>query len=82
MADPTPYRPYQPGTQPPYDVPAYLGTTKRHPKQTPHPLPHSVTETTGPSFSAERFPPIADLTMPRRPTGAGRADHRRRYHHR
>ncbi len=56
------FRPYAPGTQPPYDVPAYLGTTKRHPKQKLHPLPHTVTETTGPAFSAGRFPPMADLT--------------------
>jgi len=64
MADPAPFRPYAPGTQPPYDVPAYLGTAKRHPKQPLHPMPHSVTETTGPRFSAERFPPTADLTKP------------------
>jgi protocatechuate 3,4-dioxygenase, beta subunit len=64
MADPAPFRPYKPGTQPPYDVPAYLGTAKRHPKQPLHPMPHTVTETTGPSFSAERFPPTADLTKP------------------
>ena len=33
MNDPTSFRPYAPGTQPPYDAPAYLGTVKRHPKQ-------------------------------------------------
>jgi protocatechuate 3,4-dioxygenase beta subunit len=64
MADPAPFRPYAPGSQPPYDVPAYLGTAKRHPKQPLHTMPHTVTETTGPSFSAERFPPTADLTKP------------------
>ena len=63
MTDPTPFRPYAPGTQPPYDAPAYLGTIKRHPKQKLHPLPHTITETTGPSFSPSRFPPLADLTM-------------------
>ncbi len=50
MADPTPFRPYAAGTQPPYDAPAYLGTIKRHPKQRLHPLPHTITETTGPVF--------------------------------
>jgi len=63
MTDPIPFRPYTPGTQPPYDAPAYLGTIKRHPKHKLHPLPHTITETTGPSFSASRFPPLADLTM-------------------
>ena len=63
MTDPTPFRPYAPGTQPPYDAPAYLGTIKRHPKQKLHPMPHTITETTGPSFSANRFPPLADMTM-------------------
>jgi protocatechuate 3,4-dioxygenase, beta subunit len=63
MPDPVPYRPVTPGTQPPYDAPAYLGTIKRHPKQRLHPIPHTVTETTGPSFSAARFPPLTDLTM-------------------
>ena len=51
MTDPVPYRPLTPGTQPPYDAPAYLGTVKRHPKQKLHALPHTITETTGPSFS-------------------------------
>ena len=63
MTDPEAYRPLAPGTQPPYDAPAYLGTIKRHPKQKLHSLPHTITETTGPSFSASRFPPLADLTM-------------------
>ena len=63
MLDPTPFRPYAPGTQPPYDAPAYRGTIKRHPKQKLHPLPHTVTETTGPGFSAGQFPPLADMTM-------------------
>src|SRR5215469_2732377 len=63
MAEPTPFRPYTPGTQPPYDAPAYLGTVKRHPKQKLHPMPQTVTETTGPRFSSNRFPPLADLTI-------------------
>jgi protocatechuate 3,4-dioxygenase beta subunit len=48
MPDPTQFRPYAPGTQPPYDAPAYRGTIKRHPKQKLHSLPHTITETTGP----------------------------------
>ena len=62
MNDPTSFRPYAPGTQPPYDAPAYLGTVKRHPKQKLHPMPQTITETTGPSFSPSHFPPLVDLT--------------------
>ena len=45
-----------------HDAPAYLGTTRRL-RSRLHPLPHTVTETTGPSFSASRFPRPANLTM-------------------
>lgn len=62
MGDTIDFRPYAPGTQPPYDLPGYLGTHKRHPKHAPHKMPPTITETTGPSFSAERFPPTDDLT--------------------
>ena len=62
MADALPFRPYAPGTQPPYDAPAYLGTVKRHPKHRLHPMPHTITETTGPSFTPAHFAPLADLT--------------------
>ena len=62
MSDPVAYRPHSPGTQPPYDVPAYRGTTRRHPKQALHKLPQTVTETSGPRFSPAHFPPSADLT--------------------
>jgi protocatechuate 3,4-dioxygenase beta subunit len=63
MSDPIPFRPTSPGSQPPYDVPGYLGTRKRYPKQKPHPMPQTVTETTGPTFSPERFAAIEDLTI-------------------
>ncbi len=62
MADLAEFRAHVQGSQPPYDVPGYLGTHKRHPKQKLHKLPQTVTERTGPRFSAERFPPTADLT--------------------
>jgi len=62
MSDPIPFRPYRPGTQPEYDTPAYGSTHKRHPKQALHPLPQTVTETTGPRFSPLRFAPSEDLT--------------------
>ena len=63
MSDPIAYRPHSPGTQPPYNVPAYQGTAKRYPKHALHPLPPTITETTGPAFAATRFPPIEDLTI-------------------
>ena len=63
MSDPVGFRPYAPGTQPSYDVPGYLGTAKRHPKQALHPMPHTITETTGPHFSPARFPVSEDLTI-------------------
>jgi len=56
-------RPNAPMTQPPYDVPAYGSSHKRHPMQKPVSLPHTVTETSGPGFSPERFPPTADLSV-------------------
>lgn len=62
MSDPVPFRPYAEGTQPPLDVPAYLGTTKRHPLRKPHRIPQTVTELTGPVFSQTLFPPSIDLT--------------------
>ncbi len=62
MADTSPFRPAAPGTQPPYDVPAYLGTRKRHPLQPLHRLDQTITETTGPRFTPAQFPPNADLS--------------------
>ena len=63
MTDPVPFRPCAPGSQPNNDAPAYMGTIKRHPNQVPHRILHTVTETTGPSFSPAHFPPRDDLTM-------------------
>ena len=62
MSDPVAFRPYATGSQPPYDVPAYRGTTKRHPMHALHKLPHTITETSGPHFSPARFPASVDLT--------------------
>jgi protocatechuate 3,4-dioxygenase beta subunit len=57
------FRPPAAGTQPDYDVPAYGSTVKRHPRQALLRVPHTVTEATGPHFSASRFPPTADLSV-------------------
>src|SRR5438309_10501318 len=58
-----PFRPYAPGTQPAYDVPAYGSTHKRHPQESLVRLPHTITETSGPRFSPAHFPPISDLSI-------------------
>jgi protocatechuate 3,4-dioxygenase beta subunit len=57
------FRPYAPGTQPPYDAPAYGSTHKRHPLESLVRLPHTITEITGPSFSPAHFSPIPDLSV-------------------
>ncbi len=62
MADPIPFRPAVPATQPPYDLPDYAGTIKRHPLQPLHRLDATVTETTGPRFSPALFPEEGDLS--------------------
>lgn len=62
MSDPVSFRPFAPGTQPPLDLPSYLGTRRRRPNLKLHPMPHTATETTGPIFTPERFPALADLT--------------------
>ena len=42
------YRQPAPGTQPPYDAPAYGSTHKRHPTQPPLRIPQTLTETSAP----------------------------------
>lgn len=40
----------EPGLDPPYDYPDYVGTRLRHPKRPLVILPHTLTELTGPTF--------------------------------
>jgi protocatechuate 3,4-dioxygenase beta subunit len=61
--DDMPFRPNVPGTQAPYDSPSYRSTGLRHPTQNLVPLPHTMTETTGPHFSSTRFPPTIDMSV-------------------
>ncbi len=63
MTDPVAYRPFAPGTQPPYDAPGYQSTHKRHPKASLVRVPHTLIERGGPAFSPQHFPPIADLSV-------------------
>ena len=62
MNDPIPFRPIAPGTHPDNNSPDYLGTSKRHPKLPPIKFPHTITETTGPSFPPARFPALPDIS--------------------
>ncbi len=62
MSDLLPFRPAVPGTQPPLDLPSYLGTRRRRPNLPLHPMPHTATELSGPVFAEGRFPAMADLT--------------------
>jgi len=57
----TPFRDFAPGTQPDNNSPQYGSTHKRHPKQPALRIPQTVTEITGPRFSASHYPPIADI---------------------
>jgi protocatechuate 3,4-dioxygenase, beta subunit len=59
--DPTPFRPYVPGSQPDNDSPSYGSTHRRHPKQKLVAVPHTVTELGGPRFSPRHFPPCGDI---------------------
>jgi protocatechuate 3,4-dioxygenase beta subunit len=62
MSDPVPFAPHAAETQPDLDTPAYVGTRRRHPLHAPVKLPQTVTETTGPVFRTQFFPPIADMS--------------------
>jgi protocatechuate 3,4-dioxygenase, beta subunit len=49
------YAPEPPGTHPPLDHPPYRSTTLRFPRRPLVPLPHRLTEVTGPLLGAERI---------------------------
>ncbi len=57
------YRRTTEGTQPPNASPAYGSTRSRAPSQPPLVLPHTLTETSAPIFTAARYPETADLTV-------------------
>ena len=60
--DPEPFRPAVPDTQPEYDFPGYLSSRKRHPTQKLLRAPHTLTELTGPRFTADKFPAEIDIS--------------------
>jgi protocatechuate 3,4-dioxygenase beta subunit len=63
MTQIAPFRSIVAGSQPANDTPSYGSTHLRHPKQPLLRIPQTVTETTGPGFSAARFSTLADLSV-------------------
>ncbi|MFC7692389.1 hypothetical protein ACFQY5_25250 [Paeniroseomonas aquatica] len=55
------FRPPAPGTQPPYDAPAYGSTHKRHPKQALLRIGQTLTETSAPRMTEALYPAAANL---------------------
>lgn len=62
MADPAPFRPAAPGSQPALDTPDYGSTRLRHPSRAPIRIPTTVTEATTPAFSPDHFTPMLDMS--------------------
>ena len=60
--EPAGFRPPPSGSQPCYATPAYRSTALRAPLAAPLPFPAGRTETTGPRFTQEHFPPTPDLS--------------------
>jgi protocatechuate 3,4-dioxygenase beta subunit len=58
-----PFRPEQPGTQPPYLDPQYLSTLLRSPKAALLQIPQTMTETTGAFFPPDKFRPAENLAV-------------------
>ncbi|HWN57996.1 MAG TPA: protocatechuate 3,4-dioxygenase subunit beta, partial [Methylomirabilota bacterium] len=57
------YRSEASGTHPPYEHRAYVSTHKRAPRHEPIRIEHTLSEITGPRFSAANFGPgDSDLT--------------------
>jgi protocatechuate 3,4-dioxygenase beta subunit len=56
------YRQPTPGTQPPYDAPAYGSTHHRHPQQALLRMPQTLTEVSAPRFSPQWYAPHVDMT--------------------
>jgi len=63
MADPAPFRPQAPSSQPAYDTPEYGSTRLRHPTRAPLRIPTTITEATGPTFSQRHFAPMVDMSL-------------------
>jgi len=57
------FRAPAPGSQPDYDTPAYGSTKLRHPTHKPLKIPQTVTETSGPAFSAAAFAARTDMSI-------------------
>lgn len=63
MTEPVSYKHDHPEGQPPYLYPGYTSTVPRAPKRKPIPVPHTLSEITGPSFAdGWAGPDFVDLT--------------------
>ncbi|MEQ8230217.1 MAG: protocatechuate 3,4-dioxygenase subunit beta [Gammaproteobacteria bacterium] len=69
------FRPVPPGVYPSNDWPDYRSTARRAPRQPAVAIPHTVSETTGPGWGAERL--RADATDLTRPSAGGVAQGQR-----
>jgi protocatechuate 3,4-dioxygenase beta subunit len=63
MSETLPFLRPAPGTQPPYDAPAYGSTRARHPKQPLVRIPTTLTEASAPGFDPAHFKPLADMSQ-------------------
>ena len=63
MTDTASFKPVAAGSQPDNNTTSYGSTHLRHPTRPLLRIPATVTETSGPRFSPERFPPMADLSV-------------------
>jgi len=63
MTDPVPYQPRDWAANPPYDAAEYRSTALRSPRKPLVPLPHTLSEVTGPVYGHDDVDPAdADLT--------------------
>jgi protocatechuate 3,4-dioxygenase beta subunit len=63
ITSPRPYAPEPPGSQPPYDYPGYSSTANRHPRRALIPVPHTLSEITGPTFEEPwAGPSVTDIS--------------------
>jgi protocatechuate 3,4-dioxygenase beta subunit len=68
VSSPPGYRPTRPGTQPEYLHPPYKSSVKRAPREALVPLPHTLSEVTGPAFERE-LAEIKACDLGRSPSG-------------
>ena len=63
MTETAPFSPLAQDTQPAYDTQTYASTRLRHPTRPLLRIPQTITETTAPAFTPDRFAATADLSV-------------------